>query len=219
MQKNSLKNIKGIIFDLDGTLYHMKWYMKPIMTLLMFPNILRLPKYMKIRKQFSNKEMPSHEELMNSVASKLGNNKENMKNWIERKFYPSFIKSLYFLKGSRPKLNKTLETLKNSNIKLAVLSDFAYVNERLNILDIDQNLFDITISSETEGALKPSPKPFNTILQRWNLSPEEILIVGDRDDTDGEAANITGMNFLKISDKKDEISNSWENIRKILLKL
>ncbi|MDO5577600.1 MAG: HAD family hydrolase, partial [Fibrobacter sp.] len=161
---DKVSSIKGIIFDLDGTLYQMRWYMRALVTVQVFPNCLRLPHFLKIRSQFAGKDLNSREELLSEVCRQFSA-KEHLSEqaalkWILNSFYPAFANTMKYLYSSRPKLNETLEMLKNSGIKLAVLSDYDLVHERLQNLSINPDHFTTITSSEVYGALKPSPRPF-----------------------------------------------------------
>ena len=70
------------------------------------------------------------------------------------------------------------------------------------MLRIPAEYFDPISSCEFAGALKPAPRPFSEIAQYWNLPVDKILVIGDRDDTDGNAARNAGMRFIQISDRK-----------------
>lgn len=225
MDELSIQNkadIKGIIFDLDGTLYRMRWYLRPILTLNLFPNSLRLPRFLKIRGAFSGLEMDSGDNLMNAICDKLAATENRstteMKQWIQDKFYPSFVGAMRYFSNSRPAINETLINIKKSGFKLAVLSDYDKVYERLISLNIEPSLFDTLTSSESSGALKPSARPFLEIAQTWNLTPDKILVIGDRDDTDGEAARGAQMQFLQITDSKTTTKKNmgWNEIRTFL---
>jgi HAD superfamily hydrolase (TIGR01549 family) len=215
-------DIKGIIFDLDGTLYRMRWFLRPILTLDLFPNSLRLPRFLKIRGAFSGLEMDSGDNLMNAICDKLAAKEKcsttEMKQWIQDKFYPSFVSAMRYFTNSRPAINETLKNIKKCGFKLAVLSDYDKVYERLILLNIDPSLFDTLTSSESSGALKPSARPFLEIAQAWNLPADKILVIGDRDDTDGEAARCAQMQFMQITDSKTTTSKSmdWNKMRTFL---
>ncbi len=219
-------NTKGIIFDLDGTLYHIKWYMKIMFALFLFPKWHLLTRYMSIRKNYSGKEIGSGDELLRSLAKDLSksskpHNSDVMLSWIINNFYPTFVKVMLYMKGSRPQLNETLVSVKNKGYKLAVLSDFAYIKERLVGLNIPADIFDTLLSSESEGSLKPCAGPFLKITKTWQIAPADIVVVGDKDDTDGMGASNSGMSFLQISDKRAKPKNSsdWSSIRDGLLNL
>jgi len=218
-------NIKGIIFDLDGTLYRMKWFMKPLLTIKVFPYCLMLPRYMSVRKNYAGKEMHSGEKLVYAMAEKLseksGSSSEAVLYWINEKFYPAFINIMPLLRGSRPNIINTLKNLKGKGYKIAVLSDFAHVKERLEGLNIPLTVFDNIYSSESEGSLKPCTRLYFTIASSWKIKASEIAVIGDRDDTDGAAALNSGMFFVKISDKRKKKVNThnWSTIKKSLSNL
>ncbi len=200
----SMHNIKGIIFDLDGTLYQMRWYMRPLLACKLVPHLVRLPRFLKERGRFAGIQMGSRENLLNSIALAVSKKEkcspEEIYNWILNSFYPAFISIMPFLKNSRPEIEKTLVSLRKNGLKLGVLSDYDHVSKRLERLQINPSLFDITTSSEASGALKPCSQPFLDIADQWNIPPEKILVIGDRDDTDGQAARNAGMPFIQITD-------------------
>ncbi len=219
-------NIKGIIFDLDGTLYHMKWFMKPYLTMRLLPHITHLPKYMSIRKEFMGKDMDNGPTLLRAMAKKLSQkagtySPEIYYTWIQNKFYPAFEDSMTLLRGSRPGVTDCLRILKNKKYKLGVLSDFAHVEERLLNLHIPPDIFDTILSSETEGALKPHTRPFTTMINRWEIPPCDILLIGDRADTDGAVAEKLGLQFIQISDRVQKSGNTcnWATIKNSLNQL
>lgn len=204
--------IAGVIFDLDGTLYRITWVMRPLLTMKILPHILRLPRFLKIRQRFAGKEMGSRDELLDAISEILARSEKipasQAKNWILESFYPAFISVMSVFRGSRS-VATILESLKNAGIKLAVLSDYAQVEERMNGLGIAHSYFDLVTSSETAGALKPSPRPFLDIASKWGISPDKILVVGDRNDTDGEAARAAGMKFLKVNNRPASEGKTW----------
>lgn len=215
--------IRGVIFDLDGTLYHMKWFMGPMLALMLFPHSIRLQRYMRVRKHFAGKEMLSEEKLLWAIAEKLSGkhtkeNGEKIVAWIRQRFYPAFENVMPLLQGSRPGLVEVLCYLKDRDIKIAVLSDFAHIKERLRGLNLQCDLFDIIKSSESCGALKPHPRPFLEIADAWNVAPANVLVIGDRHDTDGIAAENAQMHFLQITDKKKRELNPylWYHVKEFL---
>jgi FMN phosphatase YigB (HAD superfamily) len=194
--------IRGVIFDLDGTLYRMPWYMKPALFAMLFPRMLRLPAYMKVREQFAGQDLGDRPALMRrlsgTLGERLGVSQRQALDWIEGPFYTGFVHVMTLVRNSRPGVRETLAGLRERGIKVAVLSDFGRVSDRLHNLEIDHGLLDRCYSCEHAGALKPNPRPFRQVAQEWSLPPEEILVVGDRDDTDGEGARKAGMQFMLL---------------------
>ncbi len=215
-------DIKGIIFDLDGTLYRMNWYLRPLLTLNLISTCLRLPRFLKVRSTFSGVDMNSSDNLINAISDKVAflekRSVQEIRSWIEDKFYPSFVNAMYFFRRSRPQINETLSAFKATGRKLAVLSDYDKVYERLKNLSIEPSLFHTLTSSERSGALKPAARPFIEIAEEWKIAPENILVIGDRNDTDGVAARAAHMHFLQISDSNNSSNTfaEWNDVRSFL---
>lgn len=221
----TFSRIRAVVFDLDGTLYHMRWFMRPLFFLWLFPNGLNLPRYMKVRKHFAGKDMNSGHALMEALCQSLGREinrpASEARNWIEAAFYPAFVRMMSLMWSPGPDISTTVRTLARRGIECAVLSDYAMVPERLTALGIDTGVFRLTSSSETEGALKPHPRPFLSIAEKLAVDPQQVLVVGDRADTDGAAAKAAGMSFLQIAHrrKRGSMLPQWPEVRGNLLDL
>jgi FMN phosphatase YigB (HAD superfamily) len=196
--------IRGVIFDLDGTLYRMPWFMKPVLFAMLLPHGLRLSTYMRVRKRMAGQDFGSGAALMGEMSERLGRSAglsaEAARAWIVGPFYTAFVNLMPLMRDSRPGLAGALAALRGAGIRRGVLSDFNRVRGRLEALGLPLDLFDTVDSSEEFGALKPSTRPFVHIAQRWGLAAEQVLVVGDRDDTDGAAARAAGMHFVRVSD-------------------
>lgn len=93
-----------------------------------------------------------------------------------------------------------LHACKASGLKTAVYSDYGAVKEKLTVLGIDPNQFDLLITAPELGGLKPSATCARTVLERLGATPDTTLFVGDRDEKDGAAARSVGARFFKILD-------------------
>jgi FMN phosphatase YigB (HAD superfamily) len=217
--------IRGIIFDLDGTLYRMEFFFQPLMFFNMLPRPLRLLHFLSERSKLAGIDFGTGEKLLEtlctSLSATLNISPEATLNWIEYRFYPAFISAMRFQRRGRPGLVPMLGNLRERGTKLAVLSDYATVEERLRMLRIPPDCFDHLSSCESAGALKPAARPFLDIARKWSISAEAILVVGDRDDTDGQAARSAGMQFLQIIDGRNTSSMqnalTWQALRTLLL--
>ncbi len=198
--------LDGLVFDLDGTLYHMKWFMRPLLIAQLLPHIRRLPRYMSVRGELMGVDMGSGDRLMRELSIRLGKREksepEKMAEWIRLRFYPAFVKLMPLLRDSRPGLDRTVKVLRTRGIATAVVSDFDRIPERLLKLGHDPSAFDDIRSTEKEGMLKPSARVLSVLARRWRAAPERVLVVGDRDDTDGAAARAAGMPFVRITDRR-----------------
>ncbi|MBN1758794.1 MAG: HAD family hydrolase [Chitinispirillaceae bacterium] len=206
MRSAITSDIGGIIFDLDGTLYRMEPFFQPLMFFSLLPHPFRLLHFLAERSKLSGRDFGTREQLLDvlctHLSKRLNVNPDSLHRWIADRFYPAFIAAMRFQRRKRDGMKPMLEHLHGSGIRLAVLSDYHAVEERLSMLRIPAEYFDPVSSCESAGALKPAPRPFTEIARSWELPADRILVVGDRDDTDGKAAQNAGMRFIRITDKK-----------------
>ena len=87
---------------------------------------------------------------------------------------------------------------KEKGVKMVVLSDYEYAEEKLRALGLNPELFDWVASAPLLGGLKPAPELMHIITKRMGVAPQDCLVIGDRDDTDGEMARRTGAQFRKV---------------------
>ena len=177
--------IKLIIFDAGGVLYNgnQKIVDKAVKRFLRkhgvydfdmndraWPKIERLVKIGKI----SLKE--AHERWLEAV----GLRKDLLREWedVNRKeIWGKFKKT--------PRINKLLVKLKK-NYKLAVLSDTIESRpekiEKMEIIGVNDKIFDEIFTSHDLGACKPSRKTFSAVLKKFDVEPNEAVFVGDASD-------------------------------------
>jgi FMN phosphatase YigB (HAD superfamily) len=81
-------------------------------------------------------------------------------------------------------------------------------------MGLDPNSCGMICGPENFGAQKPAPRPFLKIAEALRRKPAETLVIGDKDNTDGEGAAAAGMMYIKIAAlKKDGAEShalSWE---------
>ncbi|MGM0462132.1 MAG: HAD family hydrolase [Fibrobacterota bacterium] len=210
-----MTRIRAVLFDFDGTLYAMKGVYKIIFASLCFPRISYLPKYMRIRQYFRGRDFGDsqamHEAFCREFEKRYGITDADY--WIKNSFSTSFIKTLYLMRN-RKEYTHILRQLKKRGIQRVLFSDFGLIESRLRALGIAPDNFDYILSAEDIGALKPAARTFQTVAdQLKGIAPEEILVVGDRDDTDGAAACAAGMPFLKVNGHSNR---GWDQAVQIL---
>jgi putative hydrolase of the HAD superfamily len=127
-----------------------------------------------------------------------------------------------------PLVVPTLIQLIKMGIKLGVVSD-APAREawlRLSYIGL-HHIFDAVITIDDSKEPKPSPVPFNMVLQRLEIKPEESLMVGDWAERDVAGAKAVGMKtaFAKYGDTfgtkqpgADYVLNSFSEIVNIVKK-
>ncbi|GAB6282026.1 MAG: TIGR02253 family HAD-type hydrolase [Ignavibacterium sp.] len=102
-----------------------------------------------------------------------------------------------------PHVYSTLNQLLKLGLKLGILSDAPIKEAWLRLAYMNfHHIFDAIVTFDETGQRKPSPVPFNVILQKLNVQPEESLMVGDWVERDIIGASNIGMRtvFAKYGD-------------------
>ena len=214
-----LRNIKGIIFDFDGTLFDN--VLIPFYLIAAYPpDLLRLRMERHVRKQFTGCDYSSPGEYYRVFFAALGKvcfrSPERMRNWYKNRFMPRMIKVLKKHYKPRPgvaellgrfdskageKANSSALRVLPANFsqeipRVAIYSDYPCLRERLEALGITAGPHILLYGPESFGAQKPAARPFLRIAADLGAAPEEVLVVGDREDTDGLGAFKTGMRYF-----------------------
>lgn len=143
---------------------------------------------------------------------------QKAQHWYEQKFQPAFIDTLKKKANARPGCSELLCALKQKGLKLAVLSDYGFIAERLQALSLDTELFDSLYSADQSGALKPSVRPFHKMLGQLSCEADKCIVIGDRQDSDGEGARQHGMTFIGVADN-DSISEDFMPWQRVIQRL
>lgn len=110
-----------------------------------------------------------------------------------------------------PHVNSTLIELSKKGLKLGILSD-APIKEawmRLAYMNF-HHLFDAIVTFDETRMRKPDPEPFNAILGKLNVQPNEAIMVGDWADRDIVGASNVGMKtvFAKYGDTFNTLNHN-----------
>lgn len=195
------------IFDLDGTLYKKKG-LKLRMALKDPFHLNYMLAERKARKKLAGIYMPWESftdayppaliTLLEEISHSVHRPMEQVKDW----YFNHYLRNMVEIIGRKYKLDETaaqmLLKLRSEGTKIALMSDYGAVAEKLEALGLDPILFNLITDAATEGGFKPCRESFLSVAQRLGTSPEEILVIGDREDTDGAGARAAGMSFLKL---------------------
>lgn len=111
-------------------------------------------------------------------------------------------------------VHEVLQSLKNSNLKLAIISNWQqglkYFCQELGIFGYFNELF---VSAEL-GCQKPDPGIYKRATERLQVPPGQILHVGDSLTDDIQGAGSAGFNVVLL-DRTDEIALKNEDVTKI----
>lgn len=109
-------------------------------------------------------------------------------------FYAETQKHWHEMPGTR----NILKHLNGEGYSLAIVSnaaDDADVQFLVDKVGIREH-FDLIVTSAAVGIRKPSPDIFNVVLNYWNISAEQAVMVGDSLQADIQGANELGMTSI-----------------------
>ncbi len=186
-EEKEQKMIKGIIFDMDGTLIDtndlvidcikktVNKYLGYIPEKDSFNEILGKP--LDIQMSFFSEE---HTTEMVDYYRKI---------YLERRDEDTKI---------FPGIMELLKALNESKMKMAIVSNKGRrgINHGLEMFNM-KDFFEITLSVVDVENKKPHPEAINKVLQIWNMRKEEVLFVGDSHN-DILAANNAGVKSVLV---------------------
>ncbi len=198
-----INDVDAIIFDLDGTIYNKKG-LKLFFSLSFLHKLPLMLSYLKVRKNnygvnYGNKK-EFHQKIIEELAIKSSITTKESEKFINL-FMSKFVSILKHKYKPNDDIISVIDKYYNNGTKIVCLSDFSMVKERLLALNINIDKFTLIKSSEDYGTLKPATTPFIKIAEELNISPSKIIVVGDRDDTDGEGARRSNMRFVKYPEE------------------
>jgi len=186
-----MKIIKGIIFDLDGTLIDSRKDLVSSVNLT--------------RKGYKLENLD-----FETIVSFIGNGTRKL---VERSFKNTDVNideafSIYKNHYSEhlvdetfcyPGVKELLEKAKSLSIKMAVVTNKheEATCKILKILKIEC-YFDIILGADSMDFHKPSPEPLLYVAKKWNLKTDEMIMVGDHW-TDIAAARNAGMKSVFVN--------------------
>lgn len=201
---NLLENVKAVIFDFDGTFYDNHGVGKDLV--LSHPlNLWRIKSEREVRKSLKNQSFGTKEAYMmeysKRIASKTTLSISKAQKWYEEK-YLNWLTVSIGKKQAYDKVEELITSLKNKGIKVAVYSDYPALKERMKVINLNADLADYIFDAESLGGQKPAKPLMEKILSEMGVTPDTLLVVGDRVDTDGESAFCIGASFVQIRGHK-----------------
>jgi putative hydrolase of the HAD superfamily len=191
------RNLGAVAFDLDGTLYP-----NYRLNIRLIPFILRdlplLAAFGRARGRLREKPrdlfLPGEDfydaqaRIMASFLKK--SNPAELREKVDRLIYRGWESHFTRIK-LYPQVKETLNRLRQGGLKTALLSDFP-PERKLETLGLG-GLWDQVLCSETLGALKPDPLPFENLARSLGLEASRILYVGNSLSYDIRGAKNAGL--------------------------
>lgn len=191
-----------VVFDLDGTLYN-QWRLRWCMALHMVHDLLWSSRgrrqikiirwFRRIRETLAETEA---EDVINlqytMVASELSISEEEVREVIEVWMLQKPLK--YLRKCREPYVEFTFVQLHRAGKIVAVLSDYP-PHAKLRELGLHADIIVAATDAEV-NRFKPHPKGLLRVLDLAGTVPQRCVVIGDREDRDGECARRIGAPFL-----------------------
>jgi len=195
--------IQAVVFDFDGTLYD-KRHLAFWLVMANLPYILMLHEERRVRALMKGQWLGSKEDfytmLFNQIAKRRKSTAKQVKKWYFSRFLPSYAQVLKRYYQPAPWANELFRQLHEKGILVAVFSDYGWTEQRLEALGINTAMVDHVFSAPDMGGLKPCPQVFQQVARIIDVPAKQILMVGDRTDTDGAGAKSTGMIFFNTNE-------------------
>lgn len=183
---NDTQPVKGVIFDLDDTLYSEKQFV--------------MSGYRKIgrllnREDAAKKLWGYFKEGKLAIDEYLDEIGEKEKKAECLKVYRNQVPEISLYHG----VIELIEGLKNKGIKVGIITDGRPKGQRnkLKALGLDRIIDDIIITDELGGTQfrKPNDISFRIMQNRWKIPFEQIVYVGDNPNKDFQAPKQLGMRW------------------------
>jgi FMN phosphatase YigB (HAD superfamily) len=195
-------NLKGIIADLDGTLYDqtpLRWSMFGALVKHFFCRAgqwrqlygLFLFRRIREKKEFAQ---TSYEEQLEYAAHKAKLDKTELSDTIQYWMFQYPLGLVH--KYANEHLLALLAKEQQKGKKIIIYSDYP-VEEKLQSLGV---IPDYIFYPGKNGitCLKPSKEAMECILSTVHMKAEELIFIGDRQEKDGVSAQLVGMNFTLV---------------------
>ncbi len=196
------KPIRGIVFDVDGTLYSQPPVRRAMLLKLMraywskphagWRTARLLSAFRKAQETLRTRDdVPADlaaaqlEHALQGTAD--SSHRDLVERWMEQEPLDAIARF------ARPGLIDFCEQARQAHVQLGVFSDYPAVR-KLATLGLTRYLGPVMSAQDPQiRRFKPHPAGLHAVLDRMGLSPAEAVYVGDRPDVDAPAAAAAGM--------------------------
>ncbi len=138
-----------------------------------------------------------YDTLFRKMARSCRFSVNQIETWYHEWYMKTMVKELHDHYQSNRSVLAAADKFHREGAKLAVLSDYGCVREKLEALNIHPEMFDALLDSPSLGGYKPAASVFRAACAVLGVNPENCAMVGDRADIDGGCIQI-GMEFFPV---------------------
>ena len=195
---------KIVVFDLDGTLYNKRGMVRRMMCGALLDWRMMLIER-RTRKQLMGRWMGDRESFYNLFFQTMANGHRFSASyarwWYSTRYMPLMVKIIKKHYQLVPWVMPFIQQCKKLGVRLVVLSDYGHTTEKLQALGLEQSMFDWVVSAPELGGLKPAPQLMARVAEQMGVQPNQCLVIGDREDTDGELARAVGATYWRCNNE------------------
>ena len=175
--------VKLVIFDLDDTLIMEEEYVRS--------GYKAVSKFLK--ESFNQKEKNTFNKLLD--VKKIKYNEDDILELVQ--VYRNHIPTISFCEDVMP----TLTMLREKNINIGIVTDGYLATQKNKLMVLDAyKIFDYIILTEELGRdyWKPHPKSFEMMMEKFSVSPDEVIYVGDNPKKDFYVKESLNLKTVRI---------------------
>jgi HAD superfamily hydrolase (TIGR01549 family) len=209
--------VRAVLFDVDGTLYHQRrlrvCMAAELATLALrrgrsSAGVIRVLKtYRRVHEEL--RALGGHDAPLAGLQIARTAQREQVAETVVEAAVAEWMhrRPLKYLRWCRRHgLVELLQRLQQRGMRLGVLSDYPS-RDKLAALGVERFFTPVLCTTDREiNALKPHPGGFRRACELWQLSPEEVLYVGDRSEVDAAGALAAGVRcavFASGAERRD----------------
>lgn len=205
---------KAILFDMDGTLlpmdtdyftkYYFKLLCKKVYPLGVEPEQMIKSLWAGVEAMVRNDGSKTNSDAFWECFRSMNEIERSIIEPVCEEFYSNEFKAVKEILGENPLAKKAVDLAheKAEKVILATNPLFPFVAQdtRMSFVGLNRADFDFITAYENSCYAKPNPQYYAWILEKFNLKPEECLMIGNDEKEDAYAASSLGIDTFIVTD-------------------